>query len=233
MADQWFYTEQGQQRGPITDADLKALASEGRLAKEDLIWKPGMPLWLPAGQARGIFPDRAAELPVPLAGTVPLATPIHQSGSGRPGFPQAPMSQAARRKGMSSGAKIAIGLGLAIVLIVFAGGAVIYFATRDSSPTSQMFHIHLQEGQREARHVLLKRNVPVVVTVNSDMDTDVDLHVFDQRGQQVASDTRPDRNCRVQFTPQRTEQYRLEIVNLPGRGWNRCRMTVEQGKNRR
>ena len=56
MASEWFYTVNGQQAAtPISDAELKRLATTGQLKPEDLIWKEGMPNWSPASSIKGLF----------------------------------------------------------------------------------------------------------------------------------------------------------------------------------
>ena len=57
MADQWYYTENGQRRGPVSEDDLKQLAWTGQIKPTDLVWKQGMAAWGPALQVAGlIFP---------------------------------------------------------------------------------------------------------------------------------------------------------------------------------
>lgn len=52
---QWYFHCSGQQLGPVTTAELRRLAREGRLVAGDLVWKQGMNSWLPAGSVHGIF----------------------------------------------------------------------------------------------------------------------------------------------------------------------------------
>jgi uncharacterized RDD family membrane protein YckC len=47
----WFYAENGQQRGPVTDADLQALLAAGKINSETLVWREGMAEWQPWRQA--------------------------------------------------------------------------------------------------------------------------------------------------------------------------------------
>jgi TM2 domain-containing membrane protein YozV len=67
VAAEWYYAKGQQQIGPVSEADLKSLASDGTLAAGDLVWKTGMTDWVPARQVPGLFP--AASEPPPL--TVP------------------------------------------------------------------------------------------------------------------------------------------------------------------
>lgn len=49
---QWFYGENGQQIGPLDDAQLNAAISEGRILPETLLWREGMTNWQPLHQLR-------------------------------------------------------------------------------------------------------------------------------------------------------------------------------------
>jgi len=43
MADDWFYTQKGERFGPVPFAKVKALADEGWLVPEDLVWGRAWP----------------------------------------------------------------------------------------------------------------------------------------------------------------------------------------------
>jgi hypothetical protein len=68
MAD-WFYSQGGQQLGPVDIASLQQLAASGQLKPGDLVWTQGMPAWQPSAQVAGIF--QTGPTPPPI-----LATPI-------------------------------------------------------------------------------------------------------------------------------------------------------------
>lgn len=46
----WFIVVEGQRLGPMSDQDLMAWAQSGRMRPSDLVWRDGMPEWVPAGQ---------------------------------------------------------------------------------------------------------------------------------------------------------------------------------------
>jgi uncharacterized RDD family membrane protein YckC len=59
----WFYAENGQQRGPVTEADLQALLAAGKINSETLVWREGMAEWQPwrqAGAAANAIPGGTA-----------------------------------------------------------------------------------------------------------------------------------------------------------------------------
>ena len=76
MSD-WYYTQGGQQQGPVTREAIGQLAAAGQLRPEELVWTPGMAAWQPAGQIGGLFPGFAAvPPPIPPQGIpMPYASP--------------------------------------------------------------------------------------------------------------------------------------------------------------
>jgi hypothetical protein len=68
MADAvWYFADGDVERGPITEAQLRALIGTGNLRPEDLVWKEGMEDWTAAGEVPGLF-----DQPTPAT---PPATP--------------------------------------------------------------------------------------------------------------------------------------------------------------
>lgn len=57
MSEQWYYTKERQQTGPVDFAKLKELATTGQIAATDLVWKAGMLSWLPASQIPGLLSE--------------------------------------------------------------------------------------------------------------------------------------------------------------------------------
>ena len=56
MSQQWYYTKDGLQQGPIGTAALKDVAASGQIQPTDLVWKEGMANWTAAGNLKGLFP---------------------------------------------------------------------------------------------------------------------------------------------------------------------------------
>lgn len=71
MADQWYYSNDGEQHGPFTPAQLKQLAASGQIAPSHLVWKEGMSDWKPARSVKGLFPEAAVPPPPPVSATPP------------------------------------------------------------------------------------------------------------------------------------------------------------------
>jgi len=57
MRSQWHYSQEGQNQGPISSSELKALANDGKINRETLIWKEGMKDWMSAKLIQGLFPS--------------------------------------------------------------------------------------------------------------------------------------------------------------------------------
>jgi hypothetical protein len=54
---EWYYAQNDEQLGPVTATALKQMAQQGRLRRDDLIWREGMQRWAPAHKVRGLFLD--------------------------------------------------------------------------------------------------------------------------------------------------------------------------------
>ena len=75
MAQQWYWMQDGQKSGPVSTAELKELARTARLKPTDMIWREGLPNWVQASQAKGLFvpppPVAAAQPPTRRAAAAP------------------------------------------------------------------------------------------------------------------------------------------------------------------
>jgi hypothetical protein len=64
----WYYGENGQQNGPYDDAGIRQAISEGRLTPYTMVWREGLPGWLPLVQV----PELAGGAVVPgYSGQIP------------------------------------------------------------------------------------------------------------------------------------------------------------------
>jgi hypothetical protein len=55
MATEWYYAQEGERFGPVSDVDLRQLAVAGRLHPSDLVWFEGEPDWKPAAEVPRLF----------------------------------------------------------------------------------------------------------------------------------------------------------------------------------
>jgi hypothetical protein len=72
----WYYARGESEQGPISTAQIKALAAAGALKRDDLVWKEGMENWLPAGEVNELYP--AAE---PKKNSKEKATPTPETSA--------------------------------------------------------------------------------------------------------------------------------------------------------
>lgn len=56
---QWYYTQNGQQAGPVSFYQLQQLANSGKLHGTDYVWTEGQGDWKPADQVAGLFSGAA------------------------------------------------------------------------------------------------------------------------------------------------------------------------------
>ena len=60
MAEQWYVARGKEKLGPFSAAQLKALATQGRLLPTDMLHKEGLPKWVTASSAQGLFATTTA-----------------------------------------------------------------------------------------------------------------------------------------------------------------------------
>ena len=65
----WYYSENGQQKGPVAEWDFAGYVRNGQIKPETLVWRDGMPDWIPLAKAR---PDLIAGPEAPVIGGVPV-----------------------------------------------------------------------------------------------------------------------------------------------------------------
>jgi hypothetical protein len=125
--EQWFYSHQGQQRGPVSLDALRAMLAAGEVMWSEMVWSAGMATWSPASQVAALRPLSAspADLPPPLppqpmnyAG--PLPPPAHYRDPG-----DDPKMRMLLPVGRSPWAIAAGYLGLLSPLMIFAPFALI------------------------------------------------------------------------------------------------------------
>lgn len=59
---EWYLARDGQQYGPVSEAELRKIIELGHLREEDLVWRDGFPEWR---EARTVFPDELARTAAP------------------------------------------------------------------------------------------------------------------------------------------------------------------------
>lgn len=125
----WFYSKDGKSKvGPVSAAELQALAQADELRPADMVWREGMPKWVPAEKIKGLFTVPAAGSPLPLA-TVASPSAVlavaEAEGDGDLADPVSPPPPPGKksRTGLIIGLSVGGGLlVVAIVLIIVLGG---------------------------------------------------------------------------------------------------------------
>jgi hypothetical protein len=59
MPDQWFYSRQGAQRGPVPMATLRQMLAGGQVLWSEMVWTAGMPAWSSASSVSALRPTAA------------------------------------------------------------------------------------------------------------------------------------------------------------------------------
>lgn len=114
----WFYTLNGENFGPISEADLDARIASGQLAPSVNVWREGMANWLPLDQVRPTAkPALRVNLP-PVAAAAP--SPYADSNSAdEPAFTEPAFAQGrSRLESFSSWGMVVI---LFIAMFAFIG----------------------------------------------------------------------------------------------------------------
>ena len=55
--DQWYVSRNEKEYGPLPFNELAQFAKQGRLTKQDWVWKPGLASWVAAGELFGLFSE--------------------------------------------------------------------------------------------------------------------------------------------------------------------------------
>lgn len=78
----------------------------------------------------------------------------------------------------------------------------------------------VRAGATDTYNISFRGGELAMIIVSGDGDTDLDLYVYDNNGNFIASDTDYSDDCVVSFTPRWTGNFRVKIVNR-GRVYNR------------
>lgn len=155
MADLWFYTRGGKRMDPVSMAELRRLAAQGFLKPTDMVWREGMPDWIRASAAQGLFEDAPLDhyryrdpsgLPAaPYGSARPAERPRHRSPAGpgsaggygpRSGGPSGSAARTPPPAGMRTGTKVLLIAGTVLLLGGLAAAAVLLTlsTTREHHP---------------------------------------------------------------------------------------------------
>jgi uncharacterized RDD family membrane protein YckC len=74
----WHYEDNGQQAGPVTEAELHRLLQTGKIDEASMVWRSGMPDWTPYGLLKA-SPNPTSAQPAPTPS--PVSQPLKLSVS--------------------------------------------------------------------------------------------------------------------------------------------------------
>jgi len=79
----WWFAQSGRKFGPVPARRLRALARSGRLSSNDLVWREGLPKWVPVERVAGLFGSTAAGPPPlpPEDADIPDVLPVDSRAS--------------------------------------------------------------------------------------------------------------------------------------------------------
>lgn len=99
MGSTYKYKRDGEEHGPFTAREMRALAADGSLRPLDLIWMEGTTSWVPASKLKGLFDEpaepKASSAAAAAAAVVPIARSPHPHPHPAPAAPVAPATPVA------------------------------------------------------------------------------------------------------------------------------------------
>lgn len=87
MSATWFYLQEGQQKGPATEAEVRRLIASGDIASTTPVWREGMPAWTPLCEVHELGRAAFESRPKSLRPTRRLRRPKHARGFDPDGSP--------------------------------------------------------------------------------------------------------------------------------------------------
>jgi ribosomal protein L12E/L44/L45/RPP1/RPP2 len=89
MADQWYYSHNGNRKGPCSARQLREIAAAGQILPTDTIWKEGVEQGALASNVKNLFaaPPVAAAAPAPAA-PPPAEAPAEPAASSAEDAPE-------------------------------------------------------------------------------------------------------------------------------------------------
>ena len=65
MSDEWYFSNDGQQSGPVSTDQMQQLVTSGEITSKTLLWHEDLSDWTPAEKVEGVFPASARKRPGP------------------------------------------------------------------------------------------------------------------------------------------------------------------------
>jgi hypothetical protein len=234
--DEWYYTTNNEQRGPVSWEKLEQLAASGRLKPSDMVWKDGMVDWVRADRKHGLFtvsprPARTAEPADDDVDERPRRRTREDDDREDGERPRRrreadeddeaddrPRRRRRKPAGMPLGAKVAIVGGSVMVGPLVLIVVIVLLVRGGGGPGS--YTVRLQPMQKHTTTLRFNAGQNVSIRVTSSVMNpmcDVDLFVETAGGQRIAADVAIRKDCFVTFIAPATDRYRVSVANLgPG-----------------
>jgi len=227
MTEAWYYNWQGQQTGPVSAEQLQQLVAGGRLPPDQLVWKEGLPNWLPAAAVPGLLTPAVLAAGLPPA---PLAAGYAPGGQADYGAPPNNMRDRPRRprrkkkrktEGMPPAVKIGLItggtiLGVALLLILVLFVVVPIFDPANARTSSGSYSIALHPNEADTTSVEFKKGQEVTLKViNQGSLGQFHVMVLDPNNSPV--NIRGKNNgfhATVNFDVNQTGSYTIDIRNI-------------------
>lgn len=247
MAEDWFFTQQGQQVGPVSPDQLRQMVAAGQLPPGELVWREGLPSWIPAHSVPGLYTPQqlAAGLP-PAPGTTPVQSyEYHEPQRDQRADDEDDERHAQRRRkrkkkrketGMPVGLKVSLIAGgclfggvLLIVLIVVV--VMPLFSTDNLRSFAGTYPVGLPANQKHTNSVYFKQGQWVTITVTNQGGLAVwDFAVYDPNNNYVVlNKSKQGLQLSGNFEVRQTGDYRIVVHNL---GPNECGFVVAYNGNK-
>jgi uncharacterized RDD family membrane protein YckC len=75
----WYYADNGKQTGPVTDEQFQSLISAGSVRGDTLVWRDGMPNWLPYSSVVAPTAETLQAAPLVPGATAVVCAECHQT----------------------------------------------------------------------------------------------------------------------------------------------------------
>jgi hypothetical protein len=224
MAELWYFTRDGQAQDPVSKDELAQLAGSGLLKPTDLVWTEGMPQWVRASSAQGLFAEEALIAPgrqkaqrnrdrdLDARAELPRKRRQREDvDDEQPGFyDDEDFDRPKKRKrGLSNGAKAAIVAGSLVSVLLVVG--LILALVLGNKGNTRSFSLALK--QSENFKLPFKAGNKVEIWVKSTGKSDVDLYVYDANNRLVEFDDGPSSDCYVKFMVRKDQTFRVEVKN--------------------
>jgi hypothetical protein len=274
MAAEWYYTTNKTQMGPVSWPELRELADVGILKPHDMVWSDGMVEWVKAINQGGLFAEEAESKPSSrkkaAAFTEPAKPPPARRTRRREDEDDDDEedereTKKRNRKREQERAKAGVGIKVGLILggvfivlmlLVCAGGGLIWLSTRGGAPVQQVQGGVVANnvgngGGRVVSYTInnlaqnpkggnfrtenFQQGKRVVITVTNNLrhpNTDVDLYVYqgNQRMPLVSDIRTPPQHphCHVEFIVPVTGPYQIRVVNLGPFSADSCAVRIEE-----